>query len=524
MTERSRLIVVVAPIADTTQGDYVYRVRQPFEHLVHTAPDVRAAVISNLLPNKEILLLAADLVIIKMVADADLIALAWERKQSQKSTIFEIADDFLSLPDCNPASGHYRRQETRGILFQILAQCDMVQVTTAALKAKYGRFHPRVCVFENQLKELRPGTAKHEQPTIAWAGSDGHLDDMKSVAPALTRWLQRRNSVQLALKCSSRILELFRGVPGDRLIVEESGSLDSYLDFLSKAHVGIAPLLENEYNRCRSDIKLLEYSSASAAIVCTDLDMYRTTAQQNRAGVLFRDPEALTMRLDELIDIPERRKHLVETARRYAAGKRLEHQHTARRIDCYKSFLEGPPQPLSRLNLSRWPLVELAPGLFEEVRAPETVALLEGMGTRDYERSLPYFAQSIELNSKYDLPFVTAGVILSRRDPERALRYFQHSLALNPSAVYPRLLAGDVLTHLGRIAEAADVFASAWKQCPAYVDPLVRLAGLCSEAGEEERSRRHLKMAAEICPHHPALHDVVVDDSDLTEESDATKA
>ncbi len=505
MAQRDKLVVILTPVANKDHGDYRYRVRQPFRALAQVAPQFRVAVITNVLPNKEVLMLAADLLVIRMVADADLIGLAWERKQAGRPTILEIADDFLTIPKSNPAAHYYGRDETRAILFQLLAQCELVQVTTAALRRKYRRYHSRIEVFENQLEQLRPLRQKDSRLTIVWGGSDGHFEDMKAVAPSLCQWLERHPNVRLALKSAAKIHDLFDGVPEEQLVVEEPGSLEEYLDFLARFHIGIAPLEDNEYNRCRSDIKFLEYASAGVVGVCAEVEPYGRTVQGGTTGVLFGTPQELLQRLDACTSNPAWCQALVREARRYARRERLELKHASRRAEVFLELLGGGQQPASLVNLGRWPLEETSPGFFEEQRIPETTALLEGMGRKDPDGSLPYFAQAIEINPKYDRPFLCAGVALARWDPERALRYFRHSLALNPSAVYARLLIGDVLARAGRVADAAQMYAAAWRQCPAYVDPLVRLAQLCSEAGEEERAERHLKMAAEICPHHPLL-------------------
>jgi tetratricopeptide (TPR) repeat protein len=521
MAHTNKLIVVLTPVADREQGDYHYRVRQPFQALTRAAPDFQVAVISNVLPNKEMLLLAADLVIIRMVADADLIGLAWERKQAQRPTVFEIADDFLSLPECNPAAEYYAREETRAILFQLIAQCDMVQVTTAALQRKYSRYHTQIEVFENHVEKLLPLTPKSPQTTLAWAGSDGHFDDMKAVADVLVQWLRRHSQVRLALKCSPRIHDLFVDLPAEQVVFEEPGSLPSYMEFLSHFHIGIAPLIDNEYNRARSDIKFLEYSSAGLAAVCADLETYNTSLAHGTNGLLFDSPDALIDSLDEVLLRESWREQLVEQARSYVHRERLEANHVTRRVASYLQLMGDDTRGRSKVNLDRWHVEETAPGFFEEKEAPETTALLSGMGKGDPEAPLPHFAEAIEINPKYDRPFLCAGVALSSRDPERALRYLRHSLDLNPSAVYARLLMGDVLARAGRVADAAEEYATAWRQCPAYVDPLVRLARLCSEAGEEERADRHLRIAAEICPHHPALQGLSTGNGQHSEEDDA---
>ena len=53
----------------------------------------------------------------------------------------------------------------------------------------------------------------------------------------------------------------FLNLPGERYYFQQGGILDEYMEFLGRLDIGIAPLLPTEYNRCRSDVKYLEYAA-----------------------------------------------------------------------------------------------------------------------------------------------------------------------------------------------------------------------------------------------------------------------
>lgn len=65
-----------------------------------------------------------------------------------------------------------------------------------------------------------------------------------------------------------------------------AGCLVNYLSWLDHLHIGIASLLPTEYNRCRSDVKFLEYASHSVAPLLQDLDPYHYLMDTD-AALLF---------------------------------------------------------------------------------------------------------------------------------------------------------------------------------------------------------------------------------------------
>ena len=60
----------------------------------------------------------------------------------------------------------------------------------------------------------------------------------------------------------------------DRVSFTSGGDLSSYLTFLSTLTIGVAPLRDTEFNRCRSDVKFLEYASQGVVSVLADLPPY----------------------------------------------------------------------------------------------------------------------------------------------------------------------------------------------------------------------------------------------------------
>ena len=122
---------------------------------------------------------------------------------------------------------------------------------------------------------------------VGWGGSYGHLEDVEWMMPVLKWMMETYPQVRLGIMASAKIESLFSWVPHDRFDFRPSADLGAYYSFLSQLHIGIAPLLPTEFNRCRSDVKYLEYAAHRCAPICSDHAPYQFSVVPEETGLLF---------------------------------------------------------------------------------------------------------------------------------------------------------------------------------------------------------------------------------------------
>ena len=67
-------------------------------------------------------------------------------------------------------------------------------------------------------------------------------------------------------------------------------------------HWGVAPLLDTPFNRSKSALKFLEYSSLGLASICSDVPVYREAVRPGETGLLVpNDPASWRDALDRAI-------------------------------------------------------------------------------------------------------------------------------------------------------------------------------------------------------------------------------
>lgn len=328
----------VEPPHASKQGDHIYRTAQPCAALAE-AGDLR--VVSGSSAAARVLACAevADLLVLCDSTDHRWPGLVKRRREQGLRTIFEINDQFLALQDWNPTAGFFRSQDHRALTLEIAALCDGLQFTNDELARRFGMLNENHRSFWNQLDSCPDTLVKKSQSVvIGWAGSWGHLKDLESMLPILEEVGNLYPEVRFAFMGDPRFEELWQHWDSARVAFTPSGDLESYLTFLNSLTIGIAPLHDTEFNRCRSDVKFLEYASRGVVALLADLPPYQVPIHREGVAVGFDSFESLKEALVDLLENPQRIEALRLSAHRYVESKRLEYQNAERRLQWYRAM------------------------------------------------------------------------------------------------------------------------------------------------------------------------------------------
>lgn len=212
--------------------------------------------------------------------------------------IYHIDDDLLEVPESLGAEIQKRQgaQEVIEARRHLLAHCDLIYASTAYLAALLQSRFPRQRIFHGIYApymgdEIKTTTAsEHKHPTVGYMGSKGHQQDLELVVPALEQLLNERADLHFEVFGTIRMpkaLERF----GDRVHSHKVNK--SYADFLSilaslNWDIGLAPLADESFNRCKAPTKFIEYTAAGIPIVATDLPVYSDVIPSG-GGVLVKN-------------------------------------------------------------------------------------------------------------------------------------------------------------------------------------------------------------------------------------------
>ena len=449
-----------------TIGDNIYRVHEPSAALAQL-PGVQMFEVHAQSRYRDAAALAADVLVLTMTLDVEVFRLIHQRRLLGKPTICEVNDYLPDVQLSNPA--HRTWSDTRGqyLFEQLIARSDATQVSSTALGQRVTSLTPHLAVFENQLALVPPPRPWPDPPqggaalVLGWGGSLGHLQDLQHIAPALIAWLQRHPQARLEIMADPSMAPLFEGVPPAQFQFRQAGSLAHYLQWLGSLDIGLAPLLPTAYNRCRSDVKFLEYASHGVVPVVQRLEPY-ASVRDGETGFLFDDPQHLCAILDTLAGAPPLRQRVAAAGHAYLHQHRRLGQHAHHRLQFYQ-------QQLERVAASHTP-TEISPPLALAAATP--LMSLPGW------QALSLSHHRLDLAHPAEHHRVAGTEHMQSGDLAQASVEFAAAARLDPSDATAYSLLGHCLLRQGRMALAREALERAMALDPLLSRPVRTLARL----------------------------------------------
>ena len=238
--------------------------------------------------------------------------------------ILHIDDDLFDLPvvvgiERYRSGRHPRRIQALG---GALRRADFVIAATEALAGRLAPLagHSRIGWLENGTG----GQPRPREPRLAGApvvigymGSASHGPDLELVLPALEALLTRRRDVRVELFGSIARLPAADRLPG--AVVRHDVVAGDYAAFRRRLaalnwDIGLAPLEASPYNLCKTATKWAEYTEAGAAVLASDMEVYRPMITAGAAAPAV--PGQWAHMLDRLVGEPGLRRSLVASADR----------------------------------------------------------------------------------------------------------------------------------------------------------------------------------------------------------------
>lgn len=238
--------------------------------------------------------------------------------------LFHIDDDLLAVPLSLGREKYqaYNAPDRLRALRANMEASDLVYASTAALADAlrgHGIKTPIVAgavyCSVNPRRLAVPLTCAGG-PVIGYMGTAGHAADLAEILPVVE---------ELMLTLPELQFEIFGGLdipPPLRRFenrVRSIAPVGDYRAFLEKLQslgwwIGLAPLQDTGFNRCKADTKWVEYSLSGMAVVAADLPVYHRACADG-AGMLAADHAAWRQAIKALLFDPDLRKRVTMQAR-----------------------------------------------------------------------------------------------------------------------------------------------------------------------------------------------------------------
>lgn len=290
--------VVLAHPADPW-GCGHYRVIQPFAAM-KTEGLVDGTLSMGLLQVTDLERYDPDVIVLqRQIGDERLEAMRRIRKFSRAFTVYELDDYLPNLP----LKSVHRAQMPRDILRSLrrgLEFVDRFVVSTQPLAEAFAGLHEDIRVIENRLpvnwwKGLESQRRRGRKPRVGWAGGVSHTGDLDLIVDVVRELASEVEWVFMGM-CPDvirpHVKEIHAGVD-----IEHYPAALAGLDL----DLALAPVEQNLFNECKSNLRLLEYGACGFPVVCSDLVCYRGDLPVTRVKNRFRDwVEAIRMHINDL--------------------------------------------------------------------------------------------------------------------------------------------------------------------------------------------------------------------------------
>lgn len=296
--EARPLPTLVALPADRFGCGY-YRVIHPGRTMASTGlADVRIG--DRYLNPAEMERLAPDAVVFQRQMLKDQIEA--QRRMTKFSRAFKVAELDDYLPNV-PLKSVHRNQLPQDVIKSMrtaLRQMDRLVVSTGPLAEALHGMHPDIRVSRNRLPsewwgQQQGRRGRGRKPRVGWAGGVSHRGDLEMVADVVEA-------------LSGEVEWVFMGMCPDKLrpFIHEFHEGVSILDYPAKLasldlDLAIAPLEDNQFNRCKSNLRVLELGACGFPVVCSDVAAFQDGLPVTRVKPRFKDwTDAIRMHINDL--------------------------------------------------------------------------------------------------------------------------------------------------------------------------------------------------------------------------------
>ncbi len=270
--------------------------------------------------------------------------------------IYEVDDLLMEMPPNNP--NREFAMQCRPFVLDVMQKAAAITVSTEALKAELLRWNPNIYVLPNLIDErLWSQTQRpHAGPVvIGFTGTSTHGDDLRMIEDAF---------IQISAKHGQGVAFQFMGCVTDRLarlpgakVAEFTPDYESFARALQTTpmDVAVVSLEDNLFNRCKSNIKWLEYSACGIAGVYSDLPPYNSCIRHGQTGLLVGNRvQDWFQAIDTLVTNTSLRRAIAQQARQEVLSDyTLASPRVRRYAEAYHAILGRPLQGSSVSSVAR---------------------------------------------------------------------------------------------------------------------------------------------------------------------------
>ncbi len=203
----------------------------------------------------------------RLIEEVQISRLKAMRKETEAFFVYELDDLITDMPIDNKYASLFHR-DVGDRLKRAIGHCDRLIVSTPKLAEAYGEYAPNVMVCTNALPNVPwaslSGRRRHgDKLRVGWAGSTGHLGDLKILYPVVKATAHLVDWVFLA--ALPNVLRRYAAEVHQLVPIADYPAKLASLDL----DLAVAPLEIHPYNDAKSNLRLLELGAMGYPVICS---------------------------------------------------------------------------------------------------------------------------------------------------------------------------------------------------------------------------------------------------------------
>lgn len=259
----------------------------------------------------------ADVMVFQRVDNPKSLALVLSMKDTFKIPVIVEVDDYIhGVKSDNLAYKDYQPgSPTRYYAERMMRAADGMTVSTPWLKELYQNYCQNIevlpnCVDLDFITKFKQ--REYDGIRIGYAAASGHQRDLMIAKNALMAILQENKDVTLHIFGAKH-----KELPNHKQIKFHNWvTFDRYYRKLATIglDIGIAPLEDTYYNRAKSNLRWLEYSSLKIPTIASPVAEFKNTIKHAKDGFLAKEPMDWYKYLNFLVKDKKLRKEVGNNA------------------------------------------------------------------------------------------------------------------------------------------------------------------------------------------------------------------
>jgi glycosyltransferase involved in cell wall biosynthesis len=254
-----------------------------------------------------------------------------EHKKPEAIIWQDIDDNVFDVNPSNPAFKNFKEQKE--FVKNTVNNADFISVTTERLKEEIMKHteQKNIVVLPNSydierfekfiFTQIHYMSKDLEECVLSWHGGSSHAEDFEIMVQVLVRIFENPNYDHVRFQAVGWGKEDARLLPYiDRIDFIDWDHPAQFGRNLMKADIGLVPLvLNNDFNECKSNIKVQEYLALGIPVVVSDSPVYHDIVTKSKGGILIPDNniDAWVNAISDLIEDTHLRQNYGSDGRMY---------------------------------------------------------------------------------------------------------------------------------------------------------------------------------------------------------------